>query len=294
VNKGLLSSHRFSTLDLPERSQFDAWRTLMSVSVELTRLEGEPGFPAELAAWEFGGLVLAEMRMPRRGFHRAWRHLKQPLADHWSLVLVLDGQSATGAPARSLSFRSLARPFASRGDEAHLLTLFLPRDRFADVAARFDYAPADIPDEALGALLADFMICLSRRLPELSDADVPAVVEATCATVTACLAPSAEHLSLAARPLALTIVERARQEIQRHIEAQGFGAIELCRALGVSRSRLYRLFEPFGGVATYIRRQRLLSAHAALSDPCEVRQIREIGDAVGFVDASSFSRAFHA
>src|SRR5690554_2506998 len=124
-----LNCHRFSTLDRPEGSQFDAWRTLMSVSVELTRLEGDSGFPEELVAWDFGGLVLAEMHMPRRGFHRAWRHLKHPLADHWCLVLALDGPSGTGAPARSLSFRSLARPFAGRGDEAHLLSLFLPRDQ---------------------------------------------------------------------------------------------------------------------------------------------------------------------
>ncbi len=291
-----LKSHRYSTVDLPTKSQFEAWRALMSSNVELTRVGEDDGFPADLVAWDFGGLVLAEMRMPSRGFARVWRHLKQPLSDHWCLVLSLD--TVPGVPGerqgRSLSFRSLGRPFTGQGDEAHLVSLFLPRDQFADVAARLDSVPAAIPDEALGALLADFMLCLGRRLPEMKQADLQSLVEVTRATVTACLAPTAEHLAGAARPLALTLVERARAEIRRNIESPGFGATELCRALGVSRSRLYRLFEPFGGVANYIRRQRLLFAHAALSNPSEARQIREIGEAFGFGDASGFSRAFHA
>lgn len=292
-----MTSYRFSTIDLPKGSQFEAWRTLISSSVELTRPEGEPGFPAELVAWDFGGFVLAEMQMPRRGFHRAWRHLKRPLTDHWCLVLALEDSrepDGAGLQSRSLSFRSLARPFTGHGDEAHLVSLFLPRDQFTDVAARLDAVPATIPDEALGALLADFILGLLRRMPEFTQADIPFVVEATRATVTACLAPTVEHLAAAAQPLALTMVERARREIRRNIEAPGFGAAELCRALGVSRSRLYRLFEQFGGVASYVRRQRLLCAHAVLSDPCDPRKIREIGESFGFGDASGFSRAFHS
>ena len=67
---------------------------------------------------------------------------------------------------------------------------------------------------------------------------------------------------------------------------------ELCRDLAVSRSRLYRLFEPLGGVVHYIRHRRLLDAHAALADVEDRRPIVAIAAERGFIDPAEFSRAF--
>ncbi|MBB4232405.1 helix-turn-helix domain-containing protein [Rhizobium mongolense] len=66
----------------------------------------------------------------------------------------------------------------------------------------------------------------------------------------------------------------------------------LRRELGVSRSRLYRLFEPFGGVMHYIQHRRLLDAHSALTDPNDQRRIIEIAEQHCFNDGTEFSRAF--
>ena len=62
--------------------------------------------------------------------------------------------------------------------------------------------------------------------------------------------------------------------------------------VGMSRSNLYRLFEDTGGVARYIRRERLLEARAVLTDPASTQSISSIADDLCFADASSFSRAF--
>jgi AraC-like DNA-binding protein len=70
------------------------------------------------------------------------------------------------------------------------------------------------------------------------------------------------------------------------------GAETLRRELGVSRSRLYRLFEPFGGVMHYIQHRRLLDAHLALADPNDQRRIIEIAEQRCFNDGTEFSRAF--
>jgi AraC-like DNA-binding protein len=60
----------------------------------------------------------------------------------------------------------------------------------------------------------------------------------------------------------------------------------------MSRSSLYRLFEDIGGVARYIQSQRLLEAHAVLSDPATTKSISAIAEDLCFADASSFSRVF--
>jgi AraC-like DNA-binding protein len=60
----------------------------------------------------------------------------------------------------------------------------------------------------------------------------------------------------------------------------------------MSRSQLYRLFEPAGGAGREIQRERLRQAHRAIADPDEQRTIHEIGGDLGFAEPTTFSRAF--
>jgi AraC-like DNA-binding protein len=66
----------------------------------------------------------------------------------------------------------------------------------------------------------------------------------------------------------------------------------ILRCLGVSRSRLYRLFEASGGIMHYIQKRRLVAAHKVLADPLNGRRIFEVADEFCFNDAAEFSRAF--
>ena len=86
--------------------------------------------------------------------------------------------------------------------------------------------------------------------------------------------------------------ERVRQAVRRHLRTPTLTPATLSRVVGMSRSNLYRLFEDTGGVARYIQRERLLEAHAALSDPANTKPITVIAEDLCFADASSFSRTF--
>ena len=101
---------------------------------------------------------------------------------------------------------------------------------------------------------------------------------------------------IAARFNALSVLGqsclRARRYVQRNLNTAELTSEGMSRALGISRTRLYQLFEPSGGVNHYIQRRRLLAAHAALSDPGETRRIIDIAESVGFNSAANFSRAF--
>ncbi|KQT86989.1 hypothetical protein ASG60_13805 [Methylobacterium sp. Leaf469] len=61
---------------------------------------------------------------------------------------------------------------------------------------------------------------------------------------------------------------------------------------GVSRSVLYRMFEPLGGVATRVRHRRLHPMRRALSRGDDVRSIREVAWTTGFTSASHANRSF--
>ncbi len=110
--------------------------------------------------------------------------------------------------------------------------------------------------------------------------------------VAAAVAPTAERVAVAQRQIDLGRKERVRQAVRRHLRTPTFGPTILCRLVGMSRSNLYRLFEDSGGVARYIQGQRLLEAHAVLSDPANAKSISAMAEDLCFADASSFSRAF--
>jgi len=90
----------------------------------------------------------------------------------------------------------------------------------------------------------------------------------------------------------LALTERVRRFVENNLTAGDLTIERICRELGISRTRLYQVFEQEGGVHHYIQRRRLLSAHAALSDPSNREQIVDIAFAIGFSSAAHFSRAF--
>jgi AraC-like DNA-binding protein len=86
--------------------------------------------------------------------------------------------------------------------------------------------------------------------------------------------------------------ERAAAYIEAHLASEDLQPSAIWKAANVSRSRLYRLFAPVGGVARYVIQQRLLRAHEALTDPGDPRTISAIAYDCGFTNVAHFARAF--
>ena len=91
---------------------------------------------------------------------------------------------------------------------------------------------------------------------------------------------------------ALTSIAPMPQAIRQNLRSPTLTPKRICRLVGMSRSQLYRLFEPMGGVARYIQAERLREAHRALANPDNLRDIHEVAEDLGFFDASAFSRIF--
>lgn len=282
---------RLRTHDLPVAEQFEAWRRFSAGCVDVTLdAAPAPGFAAQQDVWQIGGFAFTRADMPGAGYMRTWRHLTRDPLDHWCLVLA----EGDGEAGRLLGIRSLAQPFVGQGDDRRVLSLFIPRDMFGGLSAALDGAPPDLAGLGLGGMLADYLVSLDRRLPSVTREEMPALAQATRAVLAACFAPTPGRLAEAAAPLSQTLLEKARAHVRAHLREPGLSPESVGRALGLSRSRLYRLFEHLGGVNRYIQRQRLLAALAALSDPANGEAIVHIAEGLGFLDASGFSRAFKA
>ena len=282
-------TRRFSTRIMPPRDRFEAWRSHIADTADLS-IVGAPAtdFPAESEQWSLGDIVFSRYLLSDAP-ERSWSHWPQSHRDDWCVVLA----GPSGAVARgSLSCRSLSRPFEGRGRDNEVLTVLLPRNRGAQETSDLDSAHDRCIAPGMAAVLADFLDSLARNLPAMTQQEADAMAESTRMLVRACTAPSRDTLDAADAPLNSLMLERARQVVRQNIALPGFGPTQLCRLLAVSRSKLYRLFEPSGGVAAFIQRERLQLAMTRLSDQTEMRSVNVIAAEVGFADHSTFSRAF--
>ena len=76
------------------------------------------------------------------------------------------------------------------------------------------------------------------------------------------------------------------------LEDPALDAESLAHRFAMSRSVLYRWFEPLGGVAAHIRHTRLQAAHRALSRPGQTIRLEELAQRLHLGSAANFSRAF--
>jgi AraC-like DNA-binding protein len=257
------------------------------------------GFAGKQVIWDLGGLVLSRVRTDGLGFTSLAGHLRRDPIDHWLISLMLKGRSKTVAPSRafdgepgSVQIHPLGRVFEGCLTDSEMLQLFVPRDFCRGMAHVLDTAEFSKLGSGMARLFADYITSLAHRLPSLDSGDLAGLATATRAMILACVAPSPEHLDEAGDLITNVLLERARRFVHANIFASDLCAASVQRALGISRSRLYRLFEPYGGIIHYIQHRRLLDAHAALADPNDRRRILDIAEERGFIDGAEFSRAF--
>lgn len=290
----------FATEGAAKRGQFGAWHDRCSTVVGLsTDRDPSEGFAARNALWPLGNMALSHVVTPASRLARTPVMTRRDGLDHWMIGVLRQGTMQQTAGHRSLIARpgevfhfSLGEELAGERTDCDWSVLIVPRDILRDVAPALDARRNTVTATPMGALFRDFMGLLEARLPSITDQEVPALAEATCAMIKACL--GAAGPAPGDTQLDGLRMERVRRIVQANLHAPGFNPKRLCRLAGMSRSHLYRLFEPSGGVARYIQGQRLMAAHAALADPEQRAPIAAIAEAFGFCDASTFSRAFRA
>lgn len=275
------------TSSVPPAEQFDFFRSWYAGVCEFKILRGERhSFPARQVVWDFDKLTLVDLKVP--DLRWSWRFSRNSILDNSTLILRLPKIRIPGGGlgAGDPGLYSLTDSFDYIFENSDFLALFMPRKPSFRGSAKVEIR------EDMKQMLTDYMLLLHRSAPDLRCVDVPHIAGATISLLTACLVPSRDHIAEAQRPIEAVIMNRASQMIAKHLANPKLTPGLLCREIGVSRSGLYRIFEPVGGVSTYIRLARLRKTRDALADSSDRRPISAIAAQWGFMDPSAYSRVF--
>ncbi len=143
-----------------------------------------------------------------------------------------------------------------------------------------------------GEILAGHLLSLARELYSIPKEHWPMLGTATCALVRACLVPAPNTPARTDMSRVTALRERLRCIVRQNMSSPDFGPEALRRLAAMSRSKLYRVFEGTGGVARFIQDERLTAARQRLADVRDRTSIRALAGDVGFLEHSTFSRAF--
>ena len=296
-----MNPEKFTTHSLPPSEQLEAWRSWYGSVFDTTSLQraDDKGFGATNLTWRLDGVVFSRVSTPAITVVRTKTHIRRTPVDHWAITLSKRGatdlrsrEASLNAPTGVPYVLSLGEEMHSERGEDERLQLYLARDSFHRIAPLLDAARGTALNTSRGKLLADYMLLLERNLPSLTTEDAARLPSTVQAMLAACVAPSPDRVATARRLIDLTLMERVRRAIRKHLRSPSLGPNTLCREAATSRSQLYRLLEGEGGVSHYIQRRRLSESFAILCDTSNTFSISAIAETLCFADASNFSRAF--
>lgn len=292
----------FSTSALDARDRFDAWRAFNAPTVELLpRYAPGASLAGERRLWTFGPCVLSVARAPASHERRSAAQARRDGLDHWLLTMVrggvrrlrmADGRCVTMQPGE---IHVLGLDEALEGEQSDIewISLYLPRGTMPRLDPCLEVARRRPMAVSSSQLLAAFIESLAGRLPIMRPEDTVPLADATLGMIEAGITLSVQPGN--GLPATLEAAKRAQIEaiIRANLGSAVLTARRLCLLAGISRSSLYRMFEPDGGVMHFVSRQRLVAARRMLADARGAAgSIARIAEEVGFFDHSSFCRAF--
>jgi AraC-like DNA-binding protein len=259
-------------------------------------------FTAQLTSYQFADVAIVSGFSSAATFKRTSPLIARSGIDYMSLVVHAEGGCALDADGRAADVRvgdvcfiDLSRPTALRASNYESLTLILPRAALQPYIADLDSLHGRILQKKnpLNAMLVNHLQTLFAEAPMLGATDGRAAAKGTAALIAAFAGPSQNGRDAIARSESARSLFAFRRFIETNLHDPELGPELICRKLGVSRAKLYRAFEPMGGVRSYIQQRRLTRAHQLVTDPAHAHQrIGVIATRCGFGNVSVFSRAF--
>jgi AraC-like DNA-binding protein len=295
---------RHESSALPRHERFDCWQSLIAGSFEDAtgaRSSDEVAeFSVESVMWNLGTGVLSSTKIHGRQIkQRSAQRIRCDFLDHYRIHVQRGGEEMWDADGRrsvvrpgNILFTDMSRAQRSEVHCSSRTVLTVPRELIDEALPR----PMDLHGAVLGGdsahLLGHHLNALADSADGVVAAEASLLMAATVQLVAGAVLASRDSRLDAAPAVEPSRMRQMCRYIDMNLADPALDAERLCANFNISRTSLYRLFGPLGGVNAFIRERRLQRVHEALRRSGTRMNLARLASDHGFVSASHFSRAF--
>jgi AraC-like DNA-binding protein len=290
-------------MDFPpdDAESFEAYRGMLAPLFDTVRIT-QARLPLQATAdtFLFDNLILTHQRCANSlMMQRSQRHAVRSGVDEIIVVIyrdghhkiTIDGESYELVPGDIVVY-DFSRAVMIETEPSSFLSLTINRQSFerhlpsSEAPHGMIVAPGAVRD-----ILTAHLNQLLALGPNLPQADSATLSEMTLALLAAALRSIIEPWQ--DRRTSEVTMSALKAAIEQGLSDPDFGAQTLIEQFGLSRSTLYRRFEPLGGVTAYIQERRLRNAFRAIIGRTEVKiRLADLADRHGFASPNAFSQSF--
>jgi len=285
-----------TTSGLSPGEAFERWRTLLAPMYAVSPTTPSAPLPfGSNIAYQIDDLVTHRSLLSTQRLQRDRRRVDAG-PDHYMVQLyrsgrfqgIVGGKDVSASPG-TVTFIGRRHLLDGMLDRADAIGIAVPTTRlhglpFEEHGLRFD--------TARNRLLAARILDIYRRLPTTRADEASAFADEFVAFLRRLLDASQATDVLDGRELDGGLMALARLIVQANLSRRDLSPDFIAGQMLVSRSALYRLFEPEGGVMHFVQGERLRAVHDALADPMETRTVSRLAEVFGFSSISQLSRSF--
>lgn len=295
----------FTVDNIPMHERYGIWKESIQCLFEVNAAKHvrENDFRTSIESHLFGSLMLMTVRSRQQKWSRSYAQIAGNGMDHYGIGLYKKGSiqcekanGGTELPDGGLLVYDLTQPFKATTTDHETVNLVIPRPLIEDLI----HQPDDhcmrylSPTDPVVRIIRDLIVSLERNVRFLSRPQAMAVEKTIPLLLANCLnTASGATRDTAHERQSITSMVRMRRYFRENLASPNLNPRQAAHDLGVSRSKLYNYFSPYGGVYNYIRDMRLRRAMSLLNDPLGKRSsIYDVALACGFSSDASFIRAF--
>ena len=280
-------------------NQIDLWRESLAPIFLVDPLT-KPPLENEtfIKFYALNEIVCIDQKFSAANFIRDKQRIAKYDNDMIGLCLWLEGSNGVEnagnhiSASQSAFIMDMGKPVISRATNSRCLSLAIPKPLLAQHGIdtnNLGGAHIGATDTRLsilrGALVATFEV-----LHQVKKAEAEGVAHSLCSLIGSIFNAQTSRCSPAEEA---AIKHSIEGYIQNNLANPALDIAMISKALPYSRSSLYRHFSARGGIANYIRHERLKRCFMDLSSPVNAcRSITSIAQSWGFSNSSHFSKLF--